>query len=86
MLPDSGTLFCEYDAKNVVLPWERVAAACGVGRVICFCTFTEKDELPEEYGYSPFIGFVFVDGGSRGRRVPEKMVSRAVEYAASNKG
>ncbi len=72
--------------ENVVLPWERVAAACGDGRVICFCTFTEKDELPEEHGYSPFIGFVFVDGGSRGRRVSEKLISRAAEYTASNEG
>ena len=63
------------------LPWERVVAAWEGGRVIGFCTFTEKDELPEKYGYSPFIGFVFVEEGSRGRRISEQLISCASEYA-----
>ena len=67
--------------KNEFLPWERVVAACADGRVIGFCTFTEKDELPEEQGYSPFIGFVFVEEGSRGHRVSETRISCASAYA-----
>ena len=67
--------------KNEFLAWERVVAAVRDSRVIGFCTFTGKDELPEEHGYSPFIGFVFVEEGSRGQRISEKMISRASEYA-----
>ena len=77
----AGPYLAKMMRKNEFLPWERVVAACEDGRVIGFCTFTEKDELPEKYGYSPFIGFVFVGEGSRGRRISEKMISRASEYA-----
>lgn len=77
----AGPYLANMMRKNEFLPWERIVAACEDGRVIGFCTITEKDELPEEYGYSPFIGFVFVDEGSRGHRVSEKMISRAAEYA-----
>ena len=77
----AGPYLANMMRKNEFLPWERVVAACEDGRVIGFCTFTEKDELPEKYGYSPFIGFVFVEEGSRGRRISEKMISRASEYA-----
>ena len=67
--------------RNEFLAWERVVAAVMDDRVIGFCTFTEKDELPEEHGHSPFIGFVFVEEGSRGHRISEKMISCAAEYA-----
>ena len=77
----AGPYLANMMRKNEFLPWERVVAACEDGRVIGFCTFTEKDELQEKYGYSPFIGFVFVEEGSRGRRISEKMISRASEYA-----
>ena len=79
----AGPYLANMMRKNEFLPWERVVAACEDGRVIGFCTFTEKDELPEKYGYSPFIGFVFVEEGSRGRRISEKMISCAAEYAGT---
>ena len=28
--------------------------------IVGYCTFSERDELSDEYDYSPFIGFVFV--------------------------
>ena len=77
----AGPYLANMMRKNDFLPWERVVAACEDGRVIGFCTFTEKDELPEKYGYSPFIGFVYVEEGSRGRRISEQMISCASEYA-----
>ena len=46
-----------------------------------FCTFVEKDELPDEYPFTPFIGFVFVDEPYRGRRLSERMIQSAVSYA-----
>ena len=47
-----------------------------------YCTFALTDELPEDSGYSPFIGFVFVDDKCRGR-ISEKMIATALDYAES---
>ena len=41
----------------------------------------EKDELPKEYQFTPFIGFVFVDEPYRGNRLSELMIQSAVLYA-----
>ena len=42
---------------------------------------TEKDELPEEYGFAPFIGFVFVDEKFRGKRLSQLLINNAISYA-----
>ena len=63
------------------LPWERVLAACEGEEIVGFCTLSQKDELPERFPYSPFIGFVFVEERRRGRRISEKMIDRAARYA-----
>lgn len=60
---------------------ERVITACAGDEIIGFCTLSEKDELPDKYHYTPFIGFVFVDEKARGRRVSGKMIDAASEYA-----
>ena len=39
------------------------------------------DELPEEYKFTPFIGFVFVDEPYRGKRLSELMIQSAILYA-----
>ena len=44
-------------------------------------SFTENDELPEEYKFTPFIGFVFVDEPYRGKRLSELMIQSAILYA-----
>ncbi len=61
--------------------WERVFVAYVNGKVAGFCTFAEKDELPEEYKFTPFIGFVFVDEPYRGKRLSELMIQSAILYA-----
>lgn len=63
--------------------FERVFAASENGHIVGFCTLTEKDELPPEYPYTPFIGFIFVGEDFRGRRVSEKMILTVLGYAAS---
>lgn len=60
---------------------ERVVAATEENEIVGFCTFSRKDELPEDCEYTPFIGFVFVDEGSRGKRISEKMIAAAADYA-----
>ena len=61
--------------------WERVIVACVDGKVAGFCTFTEKDELPDKYDFTPFIGFVFVGEEYRGHRVSELLINSASEYS-----
>ncbi len=67
--------------ENRFQDWERVIVAADESGIAGFCTITEKDELPERYPYSPFIGFVFVDERHRGKRLSEKMIGCALRYA-----
>lgn len=77
----AGSQLAKKMRDNDFLPWERVIVASEKNQIAGFCTFCQKDELPEEYQYSPFIGFVFVDEKSRGKRLSEKMISAACKYA-----
>lgn len=61
--------------------WERVIAVCVDEKVVGFCTFAEKDELPDKYDFKPFIGFVFVSEEYRGRRLSELLINSVGEYA-----
>lgn len=61
--------------------WERVCVCCVNGDLAGFCTFTEKDELPDRYEFTPFIGFVFVDAPYRGERLSQRMIQEIVPYA-----
>ena len=60
---------------------ERVIVVTEENKPVAYCTFSLRDELPEDSGYTPFIGFVFVDELCRGKRVSEKMIEVASEYA-----
>ena len=77
----AGGLLAKLMAENSFLEWERVFAACEDGRVVGYCTFSEKDEMPDKYDISPFIGFVFVDEAYRGRRISGMMIEAVIEYA-----
>lgn len=67
--------------ENQFLDWERVFVACVEGKIVGYCTFAQKDELPEKYDFSPFIGFVFVDEKYRGNRISEQMINSVIAYA-----
>ena len=60
---------------------ERVLVAHKGEEIVAFCTFSEKDELPDDSEYTPFIGFVFVDENYRGQRLSEMMINEACKYA-----
>ena len=77
----AGPFLARKMRENDFLDWERVCAAYIDGKVAGFCTFAEKDELPEEYEFTPFIGFVFVDEAHRGKRLSEKMIQSVFPYA-----
>lgn len=79
----AGPFLAEKMKGNTFLEWERVCAACVDGKVAGFCTVAEKDELPEEYPFSPFIGFVFVSEQYRGKRLSERMIREAAAYVST---
>ncbi len=78
---EAGGLLAKLMTENSFLDWERVFAACVDGKVAGYCTFSEKDEMPDKYDISPFIGFVFVDERYRGHRISGQMIEAAIEYA-----
>ena len=77
----AGKFLSNMMRENSFSDIERVLVAHECDRIVGFCTFSEKDALPEDSGYTPFIGFVFVDENSRGKRVSEKMIDEACKYA-----
>ena len=76
-----GDFLAKQMRENRFLSWERVFVACDGGALCGFCSFTQYDEMPERYGYSPFIGCVYVDPSRRGNRLSEKMLLAASRYA-----
>lgn len=60
---------------------ERVIAALHDGDIAALCTFSNRDELPPEYDFKPFVGFVFVDEKYRGRRLSGKLIDAACGIA-----
>ena len=62
---------------------ERVLVVLENDDIAGFCTFANKDELPEEYDFSPFIGFMFVYEKYRGHRLSGKLIDAACEEAKS---
>ena len=60
---------------------ERVLVALENDDIAGFCTFANKDELPAEYDFSPFIGFMFVYEKYRGHRLSGKLIDAACGIA-----
>lgn len=79
----AGAVLAQKMEQNDFLPWERVIVAVEEGCILAYCTLTERDELPDEYSFSPFIGFVFVDENHRGKRLSGQLIASALRYAAS---
>lgn len=77
----AGPVLAEKMNENQFSSWERVCAVCVDRKIVGFCTFTEKDELPDAYMFTPFIGFVFVDEAHRGKRLSEQMIRCVAAYA-----
>lgn len=77
----AGPFLAKKMQGNEFNEWERVCAICENGKVAGFSTFTERDELSEQYAFTPFIGFVFVDEKYRGKRLSERMIQHIISYA-----
>lgn len=65
------------------LAWERVILALRGGEPAGFCTLSARDELPPDCTLTPFIGFVFVGEEHRGRRLSQRLLRAAADYAGS---
>lgn len=70
--------------ENAFAEEERVLVALVDVNIAGFCTYAKKDELPEEYDYTPFIGFMFVDEKYRGNRLSEKLIQAACRQAVND--
>lgn len=77
----AGPFLAKKMQENEFKAWERVCAVCVNGKVEGFSTFTERDELAEQYDFTPFIGFIFVDEQYRGKRLSEMMIQSIISYA-----
>ena len=77
----AGHYLSQKMANNEFHEWERVFCAVENGKVVGFCTLTEKDELPSEYDFVPFIGFVFVGEQYRGKRLSQLLIDNTASYA-----
>lgn len=77
----AGAFLAGMMRENKFSDIERVLVAHEGDTIVGFCTLSEKDSLPEDSEYTPFIGFVFVDENCRGKRVSEKMINEACKYA-----
>lgn len=77
----AGQFLAERMRKYDFLDWERVIIAADHEQIAGFCTLTEKDELPDDAPFSPFIGFVFVGEPYRGNRLSGQMIRAALGYA-----
>ena len=77
----AGPVLAKKMRQNAFLAWERVFAACVDGETAGFCTFSQKDELPDIYDFTPFIGFVFVGKKYRGNRISQLLIHKAMDYA-----
>ena len=60
---------------------ERALVALRDDDAAAFCTFTNRDEMPREYGCGPLIVFLFVAEKYRGNRLSEQMVNAACNVA-----
>lgn len=77
----AGPLLARMMRENSFQDWERVIIAVDGEEIAGYCTLMEKDELEEDEGLKPFIGFVFVDERYRGKRLSQMMIEQASRYA-----
>ena len=77
----AGAALAQKMRENDFAQNERVLIALENDEIAGFCTFTNKDELSQEYDFTPFIGFLFVDEKYRGHRLSSKLIDTACSLA-----
>lgn len=77
----AGAVLARKMRENNFAENERVIIALENDDIAGFCTFANKDELPPEYDFTPFISFMFVDEKYRGHRLSGKLIDAACGIA-----
>lgn len=77
----AGPIVAERMRTNAFRDRERVIIAADGGEIAGYCMFSERDELPEEYTFTPFISAVFVGERYRGNRLSQRMIEEGIHYA-----
>ncbi len=77
----AGAALAQKMRENDFADNERVFIAIENDEIAGFCTFANKDELPPQYDFTPFIGFLFVDEKYRGHRLSNKLIDAACNLA-----
>ena len=77
----AGAALAQKMRENDFAQNERVLIALENNEIAGFCTFSNKDELPPQYDFTPFIGFLFVDEKYRGHRLSSKLIDTACSLA-----
>lgn len=77
----AGAFLAQKMKENDFESNERVIAAIIDDDIVGFCTYANKDEMPDELDFTPFVGFVFVDEKCRGRRLSERLINMACNCA-----
>ena len=62
------------------LEWERIFVAFDNNNIIGHCSLNERDSIPD-VEYKPYIQSVFVNEQFRGKRIGEKLILHAIDYA-----
>lgn len=61
----------------------RVLILADGPKLVSFCTYAEKDDIPET-DLTPWMGFVYTDPDYRGRRLMGKLICRVKELARND--
>jgi len=76
----AGKYLAKNMEKNKFIEWERVFVALDKGNIAGYCSFVNKDCIPN-VDYSPYISCIFVGEEYRGKRLSENMILMVIEYA-----
>lgn len=77
---EAGPILAQKMIENHFSDWEKVFVAIEDDKIVWFCTFTKEDWIPN-CEYAPFVGFMFVDEGYRGKRLSERLIDSVEDYA-----
>lgn len=78
----AGRFLATAMARDEFKDWERVIVAGKKEKIYGYCTVAKTDCIPD-VGYTPYIGYLFVDEEYRGNRLSEKLIRYAMEYLKS---
>ena len=76
----AGPLLAQKMIENDFSDWEKVFVAIEGEKIVWFCTFTKEGWI-SNCEYAPYVGFMFVDEGYRGKRLSERLINSVQEYA-----